>query len=293
MMAINLASENKVMWGMSNSQFNFSDKGFGTEVFTVTPASVGLGSLGSLGNHNNISDASIAFGTVTDGRGAERYLKPDKTATPGRTTEAYSANGIAAKLPQFSTGTILPCGMFNTINIIEHRNEMVIKQGLGNGTIPGANSAKEYIYDEKQNLDELLTNTSVQNEASLYPAASYCYCYTPTVKEGDVLNAKFTRHNWYLPSMSELLHMWICSGTNTTYCLNKCKQLKDAGIWVEPMAWDSSSGPTYWSSNQRNVNEAQLAIFRTTDMRTPNYDVTTGGSPNGITRHYVRACARF
>lgn len=234
------------------------------------------------------------MGTVTDGRGAERYQKPDKEATPGRTTEAYSVNGIAAKLPQFNTGTSLPCGMFNTINIIEHRNEIIIKQGLGNGTIPGANSAKEYVYDEKQNLDELLTNTTIQNESSLYPAASYCYCFEPTVSESEVLVDKFKIHNWYLPSMSELLYMWYCSGPNTNYCLNKCKQLKDAGVWVEPVTWDSSSGPTYWSSNQRNTTDAQLAIFRTTDMRTPNYDVTTGGGSNdNIVRHYVRACARF
>lgn len=294
MMAVNMASDNKVMWGMSSNSFNFSEKGFGNEVFTVTPASIGIGSLGSLGNHTNISDADIKMGTVTDGRGAERYQKPDKEATPGRTTEAYSVNGIAAKLPQFNTGTSLPCGMFNTINIIEHRNEIIIKQGLGNGTIPGANSAKEYVYDEKQNLDELLTNTTVQNESSLYPAASYCYCFEPTVSESEVLVDKFKIHNWYLPSMSELLYMWYCSGPNTNYCLNKCKQLKDAGVWVEPVTWDSSSGPTYWSSNQRNTTDAQLAIFRTTDMRTPNYDVTTGGGSNdNIVRHYVRACARF
>lgn len=281
MVSIDLASPNPVMWGMSGSQFTFAQ--YGNEVFLISPSTIGLGSLTSNGStHNKVSSAAVT----------------SKATETDLTTEAYSTSGISAGLKQFPLGTTLPCGQFNTINIIEHRNEMVIKKGLGSSTIPGRTTGGVYSLDEKQDLTDLITKaqSNVQTEASLYPAASYCYAYTPVVKDGEVLNEKFAIHNWYLPSMSELLHIWLCTGTNTTYCGNHVKPLIDAGIWKEPVVWDDYSGPVLWSSNQSGVSNAYAAHFRKDNMRVNIYDSTNGTTnANSATysRQYIRACAKF
>jgi hypothetical protein len=158
--------------------------------------------------------------------------------------------------------------------------------------------------DEKQDLTKLINTAQSQSktqvEASLYPAASHCYSYTPTVKQGEELNTKFAKHNWYLPSMSELLYMWKCSCPNmigtevNSVGLGHCEPLKTAGVWIEPSSWGNNSGPVYWSSNQEDNSNARAGQFRTKNFRTPTYDATTGGGSNGnINRYYIRACARF
>ena len=196
----------------------------------------------------------------------------------------------------------MPCGQFNTVNIIEHRNEKVIKKGLGSPTIPGRTTGGVYSLDEYVDLNDKITTAQSQSklqvEASLYPAASYCYCYTPTIKTGETLSDKFVKHNWYLPSLSELLYIWKCSwpdkiGANDNpYGLGKCQALIDAGVWVEPTAWGAYEGPSYWSSCQSGTAEVRVAQFRTTSFRGQSYDATTGGSTS-ISRYYIRACAKF
>lgn len=282
MMAVNLASPEPVMWGLSANQFSIDPSAFG-----VKPETIGLGSIGTSTSITETTAAKITTGT---------------TAT-NLTTEAYSANGIAGGLKQFPLGSTLACGQYNTVNIIEHRNEKVIKKGLGSPTIPGRTTAGVYSLDEKQNLTDMIATAQTQNktqiEASLYPAASYCYCYTPTIKNGEVLESKFAKHNWYLPSLSELLWMWKCNCPNkigaedNQYGLGACQPLIDAGVWVEPTGWDSYSGPSYWSSNQSGTAEARVGQFRTKSFRGMSYDSTTGGASGSISRYYVRACAKF
>lgn len=289
MMAVNLASTEKTMWGLSQSQFP-DLVATNPTAFSISPSTIGLGSVGSVNNYTEVTSGKIVTGTLTQ----------------DLTTSAFSDAGIKAGLKQFPTGSILPCGQFNTVNIIEHRNEKVINKGVGSSVIPGQDDAMEYTKNEKQHLDELITNSQLLGkldiEASLYPAASYCFTYEPTVKEGEILNTKFTKHNWYLPSMSELLYMWKCScpsmigATVNPYGLGKCKVLQDVGVWYEPMAWDSSAGPTYWSSNQSNGTYAYTGQFRTSSFRNPsnNTDATVGtGSKDNISRYYVRACVQF
>ena len=42
-----------------------------------------------------------------------------------------------------------------------------------------------------------------------YPAASSCYAYEPqTEKSGEVLDAKFKKHNWFLPTEGLLARLW-------------------------------------------------------------------------------------
>jgi hypothetical protein len=279
MMAVDFASDESVMWGMSSAQF--SD--INTTAFPISPSTIGLGSLGSLANYTDYSSASVTT----------------KSITQDLTTEAFTTNGIQGGLKQFPKDSVLPCGQFNTINIIEHRNENVIKKGFGSSTIPGRTAGGIYNLDEKQDLTKLINTAQLQSktqvEASLYPAASHCYSYTPTVKEGETLNENFTKHNWYLPSMSELLYMWKCSCPTTFGVgLGHCEPLKTAGVWIEAPGWGKGSGPTYWSSNQEDNSKAKAGQFRADNFRTPSLDSTTGGGANGkINRYYVRACARF
>lgn len=284
MMAVNLASNESVMWGMSSTQF----PGVAATAFPISPATIGLGSLGSLSSYTEYSSASITT----------------KSITQNLTTAAFSSAGVKVGMKQFPEGSVLPCGQYNTIYIIEHRNENVINKGIGSSVIPGQDDALEYTKNEKQHLEELITNSQLLSkldiEASLYPAASHCYSYVPVVKEGETLNENFTKHNWYLPSMSELLYMWKCScpdmigTTKNEVGLGHCEPLKTAGVWVEPSSWGNNSGPVYWSSNQEDNSKARAGQFRTNNFRTPTYDSTTGGGSDGkINRYYIRACARF
>jgi hypothetical protein len=295
MMAPRLATENMVMWGMSKNSFTLPSN-YGSDILKITPNALGVGNMSSTGNYSSPEkDAKITTGALT----------------MDLTSEAYTQAGQAGGLKQFPTGTILPCGQFNTVHIIEHRNEKVIKQGLGSSTIPGSTTSGAYTLDEFENLTSLIASSVSQNkpqiEASLYPAASYCYAYEPKVAEGETLDVRFKKHNWYLPSVSELLYMWKCSSTNAEPTLdgnknilrdNKCKALYDDGKWVEPAKSDANSGPTYWGSNHLEGITAYAGQFRTGAMRSQNYDCTTGttsglNAQSNINRHYVRACARF
>lgn len=289
MMAVNLASSKATMWGLSAN--TFADTYTNNPLsFAISPSTIGLGNLNSVSGKDDVTSGHIE----------------SKALTKDLTTEAFSDRGQRAGLKQYPKDTVLPCGQFNTINIIEHRNELVVKKGLGSSVVPGQDDSMNYTKPEKQHLDELVSGfqllSKLIEEASLYPAASYCYAYEPTVKQDEVLDSKFVKHNWYLPSMSELLYMWKCScpdmiGTSINPVgLGKCKVLQDAGVWVEPTGWGYSEGPTYWSSNQSNVSNVYTGQFRTNNFRIPsiNTDATTGTGTNGvISRYYVRACSKF
>lgn len=289
MMAVSLASPDRVVWGMSKNSFTLDAK-YDPNILQITPTSLGLGNLNSSGSYTNLSEAKIENGALSK----------------NLTTEAYTQAGQIGGLKQFPMNTTLPCGQFNTMHIIEHRNENVIKQGLGSSTIPGRTSGGVYSLDEYTDLTNIISSSVSQNkphiEASLYPAASYCYCFEPTVAAGEVLDSRFTKYNWYLPSQSELMYMWKCSSIearDTEYRLNRCKALYDDGKWVEPVRAETGTGTTYWSSNYSGGTTAYVCQFRSDKLR-PNYYDCTSGTSNGllasgtsINRWYVRACAKF
>jgi hypothetical protein len=61
---------------------------------------------------------------------------------------------------------------------------------------------------ELQYLDEQTSNsTLIQKGLAYYPAFSYCYAYEPVINDGEILNDKFKKHKWFLPSQGELLRM--------------------------------------------------------------------------------------
>lgn len=289
MMATSLAYAEPVMWGMSKNSFTL-DSRYDQNILTIKPTPIGAGDLTSAGNITSLSKAAITSGVTAK----------------NLTSEAFTQAGQTGGLKQFPSGTSLPCGQYNTVHIIEHRNEQVIKQGLGSSTIPGRTSGGAYTLDEYNDLTNIIASAvnqgKTQIEASVYPAASYCFAYQPTVAAGETLDERFTKHNWYLPSSSELLYMWYCSGTETTdngLRINMCKVLKDDGKWYDPIKADTNSGTTYWGSNSEAGTTAFVGQFRSSAMRVQAYDCTSG-SQNGllasgasVNRWYVRACARF
>lgn len=280
MMATNLATNDNVVWGLSAKSF----ASLPSNASQISPKTIGLGSLNtSSGNFTQVTSGAIEMGTTTK----------------DLTSYAYTSQGISAGFAQIPTGTSLPCGQFNTIHIIEHRNENVIKKGYGSPTMPGCDETNAYVRPEYQDLTNLIANAQVINdiqiEASLYPAASYCYAYVPTVGTGETLDSKFDIHNWYLPSVSELLYMWVVENPDSSMGLNKCQQLISNNKWqTPPTQIVYGSGPRYWSSNQYDNSESQVGIFRSNNFRVEAADATTGdGSLANPIRNYIRACARF
>lgn len=317
MMATKVASPTPVMWGLSPNVFKNYDGANPTLWPINIPVDGAISTFGgaqagqtaNLISTDNYNDTSVA-------KVENREIKKNLTSY------AYTDAGTIAGFIKIPNGTALPCGQYNTINIIEHRNETVIKDdgGLGSATMPGCDANNAYIKPEHQDLTDLITSFSslgyLAKEASLYPAASYCYAYEPTVKVGEVLNSKFKIHNWYLPSLSELMYMWICNAPAATSKdpdirldqsklteykgIEACYELKKAGVWQEPITnWTSTSGPSYWSSNQSlgNANDARVhkVQFRQLNMRTMAVDPTSGeaNDPSAVTKYYIRACARF
>jgi hypothetical protein len=184
MMATSLAYAEPVMWGMSKNSFTL-DSRYDQNILTIKPTPIGAGDLTTSGNITSLSKASIASGVTAK----------------NLTSEAFTQAGQTGGLKQFPTGTSLPCGQYNTIHIIEHRNEQVIKQGLGSSTIPGRTSGGVYTLEEYSDLTSIIASAvnqgKTQIKASVYPAASYCFAYQSTVAAGETLDERFTRHNWY------------------------------------------------------------------------------------------------
>ncbi len=81
-----------------------------------------------------------------------------------------------------------------------------------------------------------------------YPAASKCYAYQPTVKAGEELANKFKYHNWYLPSVGELMRMYWHARQGVNYDDDKIgaifQKAIDAGIL------NDFSNSWYWSSSE-------------------------------------------
>ena len=318
MMATGLASPDAIMWGMSSLAF-----------YKDTPLNGGqdvkLYQITIPGDSDNKNGANAGY---TAGLSGTSSHTPDlnnisSLATPENrstkqnlTTYAYSDKGINANFVKIPKDTSLPCGQYNTINIIEHRNQVVIphESGIGCANMPGCDRSGNYLNNEKSDLTSLIDSFKNQTihlskEASLYPAASYCYAYEPEVKVGETLDARFKIHNWYLPSISELAYMWLVECVDSISGgkgLNACKVLKESGKWQDAYvgAWGPNTGPYYWSSNvsKAGLSEVQVYLsrfsltqFRTISTVDPVYGYLGGASNGSITinRHNVRACAKF
>ena len=293
-----------VPWGLSNA-FSYNPSNIGlTDPVTIKPETMGRGNWSNMTSYPaaNIgkNNSPISMYDITPGRGADRYSNnsPDDKAADGRITDAFKQSGIAYGIKQFPVGgPKLPCGQFNTVNIIEHRNEMVLKNKVGGRYIPGANG--NYVYDKtKDELTDFLnyfentyTDSSI-NTAALYPAATLCYLYKPEIKPTETLDPKFDKYNWYLPSCVEHAYMFKCTKTQEFALL----QTIAAGVWDGIATSGTYSGPAYWTSCQceTDINKVVMMTYRSDELRSDYQPLNS--SENGVITNnvaYVRACARF
>ena len=110
------------------------------------------------------------------------------------------------------------------------------------------------LYTEQAMLTQYINNIIANNEnlskyqQFYYPAASKCYAYQPTVKAGEELANKFKYHNWYLPSVGELMRMYWHARQGVNYDDDKIgaifQKAIDAGIL------NDFSNSWYWSSSE-------------------------------------------
>ena len=100
----------------------------------------------------------------------------------------------------------LSYGEYYTQTIINLRNNILRSKSW---SIPEeAIAVIENKLTELQYLDEQTSNsTSIQRGLAYYPAFSYCYAYEPVINDGEILNDKFKKHKWFLPSQGELLRI--------------------------------------------------------------------------------------
>lgn len=134
------------------------------------------------------------------------------------TSELAKISGL-----NYKEGDIVNSGYAKTLKIIQQRN-MIISYSETNAI----NGIRFPLRNQSSNIDELKTladsisaikvwaasdeglgDSNYEKWAQIYfPAASMCYAYEPSIKEGEFLSDYFTKHNWFLPTGGLLLRIW-------------------------------------------------------------------------------------
>jgi hypothetical protein len=98
-----------------------------------------------------------------------------------------------------------------------------------------------------------------------YPAASYCYSYTPNVADGEEMNDMFGVHKWYLPTYAEMARVWYC----------QYKDLFDKASNEKAHNFFKKLGGEYWTSTENSINSAWMCNFGDEYMWTLGNDKNT------------------
>lgn len=120
---------------------------------------------------------------------------------------------------EYSVDDKIPFGKFNTLAIINMRNQVLTDNVYKDFTsIPfidstdGVDNNLEYqiletLMDNILSTQHFVDNTYIHN--IYYPCASYCYGYAPykQLKSNHVLDERFKTHKWWLPSFGELVRL--------------------------------------------------------------------------------------
>jgi hypothetical protein len=193
-------------------------------------------------------------------------------------------SNLTSEIPGFVVGSTIPSGQKKTLEIIEHRNEKILKSNIDTRPhtlrIPGKNElGTAYTYDELDDLSNVLlpdisSKLGVEYQAYYYPAASYCYAYSPDCEE---LDDKFKTHNWYLPTYAEVARAWYCQHTG----------LFAKAISVNDHNFFSALEANYWTSTEQGTNNVWDAGISGTSM----WQVPADKSVTANKR--VRPVARF
>ena len=187
----------------------------------------------------------------TDGK----FKDIDSSTAIGQLGSVRLAEGIYNKYSSYlsvlgySSGDYIPYGLLNTIIIIAHR-DTILRDSNINLEVPEATNNKSEAIVLKELLAQISTYRGAKYKQFYYPAASECYAYQPSVKDGEVLLDKFKAHHWWLPSEGELARMYYyhSHGYDTT---------KEDAKAIFAQASDSGtlkkfSTSSLWSSTERN-----------------------------------------
>ena len=232
------------VWGLSTNSVK------GLSVYDVQALN-NLSSTGAVsGNYINVTDIwdeannTYKEHPTTNGLG-EMYITALST---NMTTE----DGLYKPDTARNAGSLVHKGLKNNLEIIEHRNENVLKSptiSFTGKSIPGKDVDAEgnyyYINDEMSDLVTIMG--SAESPAYFYPASSQCWAYEPTVGN---LKSEFKKHNWWLPSLAELAHIW--------YCWKKGKFTKPTQDGVFTNITNSTA---FWSSSEYTAEKAWFISF--------------------------------
>lgn len=158
----------------------------------------------------------------------------------------------------YSSGDYVPYGLYNTIIIISHR-DTILKDSNVNLEIPESTNNKSEATVLKESLIDIASNRGVCYSQYYYPAASECYAYQPTVKDGEVLLDKFKAHHWWLPSEGELARIYYYHSHG--YDINKedSKAIFTKAYNLNVLTQFSNS--CHWSSTEENASRSWAINF--------------------------------
>ena len=104
----------------------------------------------------------------------------------------------------YKIGDSLPWGKYNQLHILALRNE-VLNDSNFNLPIPEPLGELSESSVLTSYMSEAVSLLGTGYDALYYPAASRCYAYVPSIKEGTL--DKFKAHNWWMPSYGELMRI--------------------------------------------------------------------------------------
>lgn len=273
---VSVANIANVCWGLSNSTDTSDNSipGLDSKYYDILNiANIG-GSMYSV-NMSDLEDSSQPDGFKV-------YSPTDKLGDIGLIT---LDNILTTEKQEFPIGTQMPIGKKKTLEIIEHRNEVVLKSNINTGShtlrIPGKNELDIYSYDEWTDLTNTLLNDVTNKlgekyQAYYYPATSYCYAYKPTVKENEQLNEKFNPHNWYLPTYAEMARVWYWQKKGL---YNLASNKNDHNFFT------LMNGGNYWTSTENSSSNVWPISMSGEEL----WSITIDKSSKG----YVRPVASF
>lgn len=179
----------------------------------------------------------------------------------GRTGKEDLTAELAVLSRSYKAGESVPVGLVKTLKIIQHRNK-ILEDSSVDLPIPQASETMTETGHLNYLIQEVVSAEGHKNayRQFYYPAASLCYAYQPSVKEGEILNDKFKSHNWWLPSSGELARMYWHSKQGPSYP-------DDARIGpifkhgVDDGVFNDFPASYHWDSTEYSSNRAWFVAF--------------------------------
>ena len=193
------------------------------------------------------------------------------------TEDVYNKYSSYLSVLGYSSNDYIPYGLLNTIIIIVHR-DVILRDSNVKLEVPKATNSKSEAIVLKELLAQISTYRGNKYKQFYYPAASECYAYQPTVKDGEVLLDKFKAHHWWLPSEGELARMYYyhSHGYDTTKEDAKSifAQASNLGVLKKFYTY------WYWSSTEFSTSNSWSIAFNTGVLGYGGYYGETAGILN-------------